>query len=118
MLCNGGKRKPTFLKNIGATSSCKRATKSELQLQVEAERAGKHDLQCVVADLKQAKDQNDVDRIKIQEELQVMHQQQEEARVGQLRTDQILEDLLAATGKLKDRQLSLRATEESKDGTG
>ena len=71
----------------------------------------------VVADLKQAKDQNDVDRIKIQEELQVMRQKQEEARVGQLRTNQILEDLLAAIGKLKDRQPSLPATEESKDGT-
>ena len=44
VLCNGGKRKPTFLKNIGVTSSCKRATKSQLQLQLEAARAGKHDL--------------------------------------------------------------------------
>ena len=65
VMCKGGKRKPTFLKNIGVTSSCKRATKSELQLQVEAERAGKYDLQCVVADLKLAKDQNNVDSIKI-----------------------------------------------------
>ena len=117
VLCKG-KQKPTFLKNIGVTTSCKRATKSELQLQLEAASAGKQDLQCVVADLKQAKDQADVDRIKIQEELQVMRQKQEEARVGQLRTNQILEELLAAIGKLKVRQLSLPTTEEWKDGTG
>ena len=117
VLCNGGKRTPTLLKNIGMTSSCKRATKSERPLQLEAARAGKHDLQCVVADLKQVKDQNDVDRFKIQEELQLMRQKQEEARVGQLCTNQILEYLLAATGKLKDRQLSLPALEESKYGT-
>ena len=47
-----------------------------------------------------------------------MWKKQEEARLGQLYTNKVLEDLLAATRKLKDPQLSLPAIEESKDGTG
>ena len=38
VLCKG-RRKPTFLKNVGLVSSRTKATKSQLQLQLDAERA-------------------------------------------------------------------------------
>ena len=68
VLCQD-KRKPTFLKNVGLISSRTKATKSQLQLQLDAQRAGKHELQALVHNFQQAKEQSDADRNIIQEQI-------------------------------------------------
>ena len=64
-----GHRNASFLNTIGGVTTRARATKCQLHLQLDSERKERQDLQSVVEELKQAKEQADADRIKHQQEL-------------------------------------------------
>ena len=68
VLCKG-RRKPTFLKNVGLVSSRTKATKSQLQLQLDAERAGKQELQALVHDFQMSTQQREADKNNAQEQI-------------------------------------------------
>ena len=81
-------RKPTFLKNIGVTTSRFRATKSQLQRQLDVEIAGKREL---VMELKAARDQADADRISRQQELDDMRKQAAEYTKSQVQSNALVQ---------------------------
>ena len=54
-----------------------RATKFQLQVQLDSERKDKNELQSVVDELKQSKEQAAADRIKHQQDLHLMYKEQE-----------------------------------------
>ena len=60
VLCKG-RRKAIFLKNVGLVSSRTKATKSQLQLQLDAKRAGKQELRALVHDLQLSRQQSKAD---------------------------------------------------------
>ena len=69
VLCKG-RRKPTFLKNVGLVSSRTKATKSQLQLQLDAERAGKLELRALVHDFQISRQQSEADKNNAQKPMQ------------------------------------------------
>ena len=103
VLCKD-KSKPTFLKNVGLISSRKKTTKSQLQLQLDAQRAGKHELQALVHDFQQAKEQSDADRNTIQQQIQEMWMDQASSKKSLEETNALIQKLVT--------------TVASKDGTG
>ena len=94
VLCMGN-RKPNFLKTIGVITSRTRATKPQLELQLDSERKGRQELQSVVDELKQAKEQADAERIQCQQELHRMMNEQEDMKKRQLSYITIVEQTLA-----------------------
>ena len=70
----------SFLNTIGGITTRARATKCQLHLQLDSERKERQDLQSLVEELKQAKEQADADRIKHRQEL--LRMRSEERRVG------------------------------------
>ena len=64
-----GHQNASFLNTIGGITTRARATKCQLHLQLDSERKERQDLQSVVEELKQAKEQADADRIKHRQEL-------------------------------------------------
>ena len=71
VLCKG-RRKHTLLKNVGLVSSRTKATKSQLQLQLDAERAGKQELQALVQDFQLSRQHSEADKNTAQEQMQAM----------------------------------------------
>ena len=90
-----GNQKPTFL------NSRIRATKSQLQLQLDSERKGRQELQSVVDELKQAMEQADAERIKYQQELHRMNKEHETMRKAQQLCNALTDQMLA-NGPLRD----------------
>ena len=71
VLCKG-QRKPTFLKSVCLVSSRTKATKSQLQLQLDAERAGKQELRALLHDFQMSRQQSEADKNNAQEQMQAM----------------------------------------------
>ena len=88
-------RKPTFLKNIGLTTSRTKTTKAQLQLQLDTERAGNQKLQAVLIDMKEAKDIADADRLKYEEGILEMRKEQVKSKLRQESTNKLLNQLVA-----------------------
>ena len=100
VLCKG-RRKPTFLKNVGLVSSRTKATKSQLQLQLDAERAGKLELRALVHDFQMSRQQSKADKNNAQEQMQAMQESIEASKKNQENVAALLQKLLAV-GQLKD----------------
>ena len=103
VLCKG-RRNPTFLKNVGLVLSCTKAKKSQLQLQLDAERAGKQELQALVHDFQLSRQQSEADKNTAQEQMQAMQDDIEASKKNQENVAALLQKLMAAV--------------QSKDGTG
>ena len=71
VLCKG-RRKATFLKNVGLVSSRTKATKSQLQLQLDTERAGKLERRALVHDFQMLRQQSEAEKNNAQEKMQAM----------------------------------------------
>ena len=80
---SAGSRKPTFLKNVGLVSSRTKATKSQLQLQLDAERAGKQELRALVHDFQMSRQQSEADKNNAQEQMQAMQESIEASKKNQ-----------------------------------
>ena len=99
-----GTRKPTFLKNVGLISSNSKATKSQLQRQVDAERAAKHELQSLVRDFQQSKEQIDADRIDLQGQFQEIRATQNVSQKAQENTVLLIQTLLKKVSAIEGSQ--------------
>ena len=86
-----GNRKPTFLKNIGVSTSRFRATKSELQRQLDVEIAGKQEL---LMELKASRNQADANRVARQRELYDIQKQSAEYTQSQIQANALVQQLL------------------------
>jgi len=71
-------RQPTFLKNVGIHPSHSRWTMSQLEKQLEAERAGHEKLRGTIDELQMAQETCQAERLKYVEDLQEMRKKQEE----------------------------------------
>ena len=87
-----GNQKPTFLRNIGVSTSRFRATKSKLQRQLDVEIAGKQEL---LMELKASRDQADADRIARQRELDDIRKQSAEYTQSQIQANALVQQLLS-----------------------
>ena len=101
VLCKG-RRKTTFLKNVGLVSSHTKPTKSQLQLQLDSERAGKHELQALVHDFHLSREQSEADKNNAQEQMQAMQEDIQASKKNQENVAALLRKLLAAV-QSKDR---------------
>ena len=99
-----GTRKPTFLKNVGLISSRSKATKSQLQRQVDAERAAKHELQSLVRDFQQLKEQSDADRIDLQGQFQEIRATQNVSQKAQENTVLLIQTLMKKVSAIEGSQ--------------
>ena len=99
-----GQRKPTFLKNVGLVSSRTKATISQLQFQLDAERARKQELQTLVHDFHLSREQSEADKNNTQEQMQAMREDIKSLKKNQETVAAILQKLVEAVA--------------SKDGTG
>ena len=82
VLCKG-RRKATFLKNVGLVSSRTNTTKAQLQLQLDAERAGKLELRALVHDFQMSRQQREADKNNAQEQMQAMQESIEASKKNQ-----------------------------------
>lgn len=90
------KRKPTFLKNIGITVACtSRTPKSQLQVQLEAEKEGNNKLLSVIKELHKSKETDEAERVKYAEDMQEMHNKQEDMEKKKDKSNALLKQLLA-----------------------
>ena len=88
-------RKPSFLKTMCGITSRTRATKSQLELQLDSEKKGRQELQSIVDALKQANEQADEDRIRCQQQMLNMKKEQENMKKGQQLCNTLIEQMLA-----------------------
>ena len=72
-----------------------RATKFQLQVQLDSERKDKNELQSVVDELKQAKEQADAERIKHQQDLRLMYKEQEIMKKCQQSCNALIEQMMS-----------------------
>ncbi|KAM0874595.1 hypothetical protein ACQ4PT_037305 [Festuca glaucescens] len=90
------KRKPTFLKNIGiSVASTSKAPKSQLQVQLEAEKEGNQKLLSVIEELQKSKETAETKRLKYSEDMQEMRNKQEDMEKKEDESNALLKQLLA-----------------------
>ena len=91
-----GQRKPTFLTNVGLVSSRTKATISQLQFQLDAERAGKHELHALVHNFHLSREQSEADKNNTQEQMQATREDIKSLKKNQETVAAILQKLVAA----------------------
>lgn len=89
------KRKPTVLKNISIFASTSKPTKSQLEAQLEAHKAGNVELRCAIEELQQVNEFGEAERLKYLEDLQVMRKKQEDLRKKQEEANALIQQVLA-----------------------
>ncbi|KAM0861605.1 hypothetical protein ACQ4PT_045784 [Festuca glaucescens] len=90
------KRKPTFLKNIGIPVACtSRMPKSQLQVQLEAEKEGNNKLLSIIEELHKSKETAEAERVKYAEDMQEMRNIQEDMEKKKDESNALLKQLLA-----------------------